>query len=161
MKKYLRIVLSLLMVIAIGVNCAGVDAKSKGYQFKYKKVSVSMNGDAKKLISKSGKPNAKKVSASCAFDGNDYVYKYSSYILYTYSKKAGGKEYVNGITFLSDKIKTKEGIKIGDSLDAVIDKYGKAEELFGIYTYVKGESKLQFEIADDVVKNIRYLAIND
>ena len=52
----------------------------------------------------------------------DRVYQYEDFILYTYSNSNKGKEYVNGITFLTDKVKTKEGIKIGSTLKQVQKK---------------------------------------
>ena len=50
-------------------------AKSYGYKFTYKKVTVYMGGPAKKLIKKAGKPKSKKAAKSCAYDGKDRTYK--------------------------------------------------------------------------------------
>ena len=77
--------------------------------------------------------------------------------MYTYSNTDNGKEYVSGITFLNGKVKTKEGIKIGSTLKQVQKKYGKKKAKFGIYTYKKGDCKLQIEVTDDKVTNIRYI----
>lgn len=144
-------------ILVVGSIYVPVYAKSKSYQFTYKKVTVSMNGSAAKLIKKAGTPVKKNESKSCAYDGKDRVYQYKDFILYTYSNKDNGPEYVSGITFLTSDVKTKEGIKIGSSLKAVKKKYGKAKETYGIYTYKKGNSKIQIEVTDDVVTNIRYI----
>lgn len=53
-------VVCLTAVVAIGGVSAPASAKSKGYVFKYKGVSVTMNGAAKKLIKKAGKPSKKQ-----------------------------------------------------------------------------------------------------
>lgn len=145
------------LVLAFGTICAPIQAKSKGYVFKYKKVSVSMHGKAKKIIKKAGKPSATKVKKSCAYKGKDRTYKYKDFILYTYSHTDDGEEFVNGITFLTSTVSTPQGIKIGSTLDDVIKKYGKAKDKFGVYTYKKGKTKLQIEVTDDVVSNIRYI----
>ena len=157
-KTTVKVIFALLAFVVVVVSMpASVQAKSKGYKFTYKKVSVYMGGPAKKLIKKAGKPVSKKASKSCAYDGMDRVYQYEDFILYTYSNSNKGKEYVNGITFLTDKVKTKEGIQIGSSLEKVEKKYKNGTEEYGIYTYEKGDSCLQIEITDDVVTNIRYI----
>lgn len=156
--KVVRILAFLMaMVLLAGNTITPVSAKSKGYKFTYKKVSVYMGGSAKKLIKKAGKPVSKKAKKSCAYKGKDRTYKYKNFILYTYSNSDNGTEYVSGITFLNEKVKTKEGIKIGSTLKQVQKKYGKKKAKFGIYTYKKGDCKLQIEVTDDKVTNIRYI----
>lgn len=147
----------LTAVLLVGSVSETSMAAPKGYQFKYKGVTVSMHGKAKKLIKKAGKPVAKKVTKSCAYNGKDRTYKYKNFILYTYSKTNKGAEYVNGITFLNSKVATKEGIRIGSTYKAVTKKYGKVKGKFGIYTYKKGKSKLQIEVTNNKVTNIRYI----
>ena len=145
------------LILILGNIYVPVSAKSKNYKFTYKKVTVSMNGSAQKLIKKAGKPIKKTEAKSCAYDGKDRVYQYKDFILYTYSKKDNGPEYINGITFLTSNVKTKEGVKIGSSLKTVKKKYGKAKDNYGLYTYKKGNSKIQIEVKDNVVTNIRYI----
>ena len=151
---------AICMALIIGVSgaSASVQAAPKGYLFTYHKVTVSMHMAAKKFISKAGKPLRTKVSKSCAYDGKDRTYTYKDFILYTYSNTNTGPEYVNGITFLTGKVKTKEGIKMGSTLSAVKKKYGTAKNHFGIYTYQKGKCKLQVEITNNKVTNLRYVA---
>lgn len=151
------VVMSLLMALVLSGQTAPAKAKPKGYAFSYKGATVYMGGAAKNLIKKAGKPKSKKVKKSCAYKGKDRTYKYKDFILYTYSNSDKGAEYVNGITFLTSKVSTKEGIRIGSSYKNVKKKYGKAKDNFGIYTYKKGTSKLQIEVTDDVVSNIRYI----
>lgn len=145
------------LALVISSMPALAKAKSKGYKFTYKKATVYMNGPAKALIKKAGKPKSKKVKKSCAYNGKDRTYKYKDFILYTYSNSDQGAEYVNGITFLTSKVSTKEGIHIGSSYSSVKKKYGNAKNRLGIYTYKKGTCKLQIEVTDNVVTNIRYI----
>ncbi len=155
LKKVL--VLVLVLCLAAGVAAPSAEAKSKGYLFQYKGVTVGMHDKAKKLLKKAGKPLATKVTKSCAYKGKDRTYKYKDFIVYTYSHTDKGTEYINGITFLSDKVSTKEKIKIGSTMAQVTKKYKKGKENFGIYTYKKSKSKLQIEITDDKVTNVRYI----
>ena len=150
-----------IMVLAIILNIgflyrSNVQAAPKGYVFAYKGASVQMGGKANKLLKKAGEPEKKKVSKSCAYDGKDRIYQYKDFILSTYSEKDDGPEYVNGITFRTDDVSTKEGIRIGDSLEDVEKAYGKTEEDLGVYNYVKGSCRLQFMVSDGKVVNIRY-----
>lgn len=148
----------MVMVLLMGMVTPPVaDAKSAGFQFAYKKVTVSVNGKAAKLIKKAGKPIKTTVKKSCAYKGKDRTYKYESFILYTYSHTDNGTEYVNCITFLDDSVSTKEGIHIGSTLSELKKAYGNAKDKFGIYTYKKGKTCIQFEVVDDVVANVRYV----
>lgn len=153
-KKVTAICLAAVLLAGSGVQPAEAAA---GYQFKYKGVTVTMHSAAKKFLKKAGKVQKKKVKKSCAYKGKDRTYQYKDFIFYTYSKSAKGAEYVMGITFRTNKVSTKEGVKIGSPESLVTKKYGNAKAKFGIYTYTRGKSKLQFEIANKKVKNIRYV----
>lgn len=150
------------LVLAVGILSVKVSpvtarAAAKEFKFTYKKATVQIGGAAKKLIKKAGKPIKKTAKKSCAYKGKDRTYKYKDFILYTYSNSDNGPEYVNGITFLTSKVSTKEGIRIGSAYSSVKSKYGKGKDVFGIYVFKKGKSKLQIEVADDKVKNLRYI----
>lgn len=156
-KQLFTCMLALVLTIGtVATSARAVSAAAKGYTFTYKKVTVQMGGKAKSLIKKAGTPEKKKAEKSCAYEGKDRTYQYKDFILYTYSNSDNGTEYVNGITFRTDKVKTKEGIKIGSTQKAVEEAYGKVEEEFGVYNYVKGNCRLQIMIDDGKVSNIRY-----
>lgn len=157
-KKWFRgLAVVITMALVIGMLPASAQAKAKGYKFTYKKVTVTMGDAAKKLIKKAGKPKSTKAKKSCAYKGKDRTYKYKDFILYTYSNTDNGPEYINGITFLTSKVSTKEGIHIGSTWDEVEQEYGAGKDNFGVHTYKKGKCKLQIEITDDEVTNLRYI----
>jgi hypothetical protein len=145
--------------MVLGVFSPAVEAASKGYQFKANGATISMNGKAANFIKKAGEPQKKKTKKSCAYNGKDRTYQYEDFILYTYSKTNKGAEYVNGVTFRTDKVETKEGIKIGSTEDEMLEAYGDATPKYGVYTYKKGKSKLQFTVDEGTVTKIRYLAL--
>lgn len=146
------------VVLTATMMGSSVLAASKGYVFKQNGVSVTMNGEAGKFIQKAGTPNKTRVTKSCAYEGKDRAYAYDDFILYTYSHSDNGTEYVGGITFLTDKVKTKEGIGIGSSYKDVEKKYGKGKNNYGIYIFSKGKSEIQIEMKDNKVNNLRYVA---
>ena len=153
-------ILGFVIALAVLVSAAAVPAQAapKGYIFKYKKVSAAMHGKAAALMKKAGTPVSQKRSKSCAYDGLDSTYVYKDFILTTYSHSVKGEQYINSITLRTDKVATREGIKIGSSYNAVVKKYGKAKDNLGVYTYAKGNSKLQIEVTDDEVTKIIYVA---
>lgn len=155
-KKLLGI--TVILAVLVSASAVPVQAAPKGYIFKYKKVSASMHGKAAVLMKKAGQPVSQKRSKSCAYDGLDSTYVYKDFILTTYSHSVKGEQYINSITLRTDKVATKEGIKIGSPYNAVVKKYGKAKDNLGVYTYTKGKSKLQIEVTEDEVTKITYVA---
>lgn len=155
-KKLLGI--TIILAVLVSASAVPVQAAPKGYIFKYKKVSASMHGKATALMKKAGQPVSQKRSKSCAYDGLDSTYVYKDFILTTYSHSVKGEQYINSITLRTDKVATKEGIKIGSPYNAVVKKYGKAKDNLGVYTYTKGKSKLQIEVTEDEVTKITYVA---
>lgn len=155
-KKLLGI--TVILAVLVSASAVPVQAAPKGYIFKYKKVSASMHGKAAALMKKAGQPVSQNRSKSCAYDGLDSTYVYKDFILTTYSHSVKGEQYINSITLRTDKVATKEGIKIGSPYNAVVKKYGKAKDNLGVYTYTKGKSKLQIEVTEDEVTKITYVA---
>lgn len=156
-KRIACVGMAAVLTAGILLGSTGVQAKKKGYAFSYKKATVHMGDPAKMFLKKAGKPKKKSSAKSCAYKGKDRTYKYKDFEIYTYSNSNNGPEYVNGIALRTSKVSTKEGIRIGSSWADVKKKYGKGKDNFGIYTYKKGNSKLQIEITDDEVTNIEYI----
>jgi hypothetical protein len=128
-----------------------------GYMFASKDVTIPMNVDAAPIIEKLGDPIEKLEAPSCAFQGMDKIYNYGSFELDTYPND--GADYVSSVDFKDDTVSTPEGICIGSTLADVEAAYGKDyTEESGLYTYIKGDSKLTFIIKDDAVEAITYLA---
>lgn len=160
MKIVRKRVICFLMVLAMMASAMQVPAKAapKGYLFKYKGVLASMHGKADALMKKAGKPLSQKRSKSCAYNGLDSTYVYKDFTLTTYSNSVKGAQYINSITLRTNKVATKEGIKISSSYNTVVKKYGKAKDNFGVYFYTKGKSRLQIEVTDKKVSGIMYVA---
>lgn len=127
----------------------------QGYLFEVNGVSIGIYEEAKPVLEALGEADSYFETPSCAFVGMDRQYTYGSYMLTTYEED--GQEYIYDIYFLDDKISTPEGIRIGSTLEEVIAAYGEDyTEDFGMYTYRKERSKLQFLVVDEVVTSVDY-----
>ena len=127
----------------------------QGYLFEVNGVSIGIYEEAKPVLEALGEADSYFETPSCAFVGMDRQYTYGSYMLTTYEED--GQEYIYDIYFLDDKISTPEGIRIGSTLEEEIAAYGEDyTEDFGMYTYRKERSKLQFLVVDEVVTSVDY-----
>lgn len=157
-RKRTTVILMVVMAAVLFVPASFIKAASKGYEFKYDGVTVSIHGEAAKLIKKMGRPDKKTKTASCAYKGEDIKYVYEDFTLVTYTNKKGGTEYVQSIKFTSKDVKTKEGLKIGSSKSTMLKKYGRKKDNFGVYTYKKGKMGISFTVEDDKITEIEYVA---
>ena len=166
MKKEMRKVSARMMAFLLVLcMCAPLvfatkSEAAKGYYFSYGGVSVTMGSKAKKFIKAAGKKQSYKKKKSCAFKGYDRTRQYADFILSTYSNSKKGAEYVNGITFRTSSVKTKEGIGIGSSESDVISAYGSKDPVSiggrKFFTYVKGKTKLIIVTENSKVTMLRY-----
>lgn len=125
------------------------------YVFTYNGMEISVNDDIESVVDKLGEPVAYYEAASCAFDGLDKFYTYSSFQLDTYPQD--GKDMVASIYFKDDLVKTTEGISLYMSKDDMTDAYGEATTVNNNeYTYEKGNGYLYFIIENDEIVSIEY-----
>lgn len=89
---------------------------------------------------------------SCAYKGNDKVYDYTGFSLFTYSD--GIDDFILSIEF-TDTTQTKKGLKIGSTKAEVIKAYGEDYEtkLLNI-VYTDGQTNLTFLVINDKVEGI-------
>ena len=85
----------------------------------------------------------------------DKIYTFDNYEVHTYPENNTDK--VLSVYFLNDQISTTEGVKIGDSMDKMVETYGDGyEQLDTQYTYTKGLTQLKFIVENDVITSIEY-----
>lgn len=94
---------------------------------------------------------------SCAFDGMDTCYTYSG--LEVIVSPINGQDKVYSVYFIDDSVETNEGIKISDSKQAMIEKYGEQYSILtgNKYTYTKGNVELSFMVENDTIISIEYI----
>lgn len=128
-----------------------------GYSFEDSGVNVYMNTDVVSVIDTLGEALHYFEEESCAFKGLDKTYAYPGFEITTYP--LDGKDYISTVYLTDDTVSTPEGVYIGSTVDDMIEAYGNDyTETSGSYTYIKGDSKLQFIVADDEILSITYLA---
>jgi len=120
-------------------------------------VTINLNDNINIVLDSLGEPAGIMVMPSCAFDGDDRVYRFHPGTdLYTYPE--GDNDFIHTIAFFDDTIKTVEGgIRLRSPLQAVLDAYGDDYELeTDMYRYTRGDTLLEFLITDGVVTGIQY-----
>lgn len=134
-----------------------IDAKDsyKGYAFIYKDTVIEINAEAALILERLGEANSYFEAASCAFNGLDKMYTYSSFEMDTYPME--DKDYVSMILFKDDSIATTEGVSIGDPAEKITEIYGEnPEKENGMVVYKKDGMKLCFILEDGSVSSIEY-----
>ena len=128
------------------------------YTFVYKGTNIDMKAEAAPICEALGDAKSYTEETSCAFDGLDKNYTFSSFIMTTYPD--GDKDRVNSITLLDDTVSTTDGISIGDSKEKVEEVYG-ADAFNGVNAYImtEGDAQLTIIIDSDKVSSIQYTAV--
>ena len=142
MKKVLAITLVLMMIFAL-VGCSGSgDVSSSETPSSPSSSNVSsenVNTDSGKItlgtaelkvgmvitediINKVGTPDDIMSAPSCFFDGEDTIYIYEDFSLYTY--RDGDKDYLYIIELSTDKNATQFGGKVGMNIADIEELYG-------------------------------------
>ncbi len=131
------------------------DNKEASFVFVYDGMELSVNEEIESVIAKLGEPISYYEAASCAFEGLDKIYTYSSFQLDTYPQN--GKDMLASIYFKDDLVKTKEGISLYMTMDDMVKTYGKATIVNdNVYIYEKGNGCLKFIIKDGEIISIEY-----
>ena len=131
-------------------------AVSKGYVFEAGAVTVGVDADMAPVLQALGDPASYFEAASCAFEGLDKIYTYSSFEIDTYPQQ--DRDLVSAIILKDDSVTTAEGICIGDSLEKLQETYGDGVQENGMLVYEKDGMKLCFILQDDNIISIEYRA---
>ena len=127
----------------------------KGYAYTHDGVAIVIDAQADVVIEQLGEALSYFEAPSCAFEGIDKIYTYSSFEVETYPLE--GVDYISLVTLKDDSVATTEGVSIGDSVDKVKEVYGADfTEESGMIVYLKDDMKLCFIIQDDEVVSVEY-----
>lgn len=129
-------------------------AAAKGYVFVAGGVTVEVDADMAPILQALGEPSSYFEAASCAFEGLDKIYTYSSFEIDTYPAK--DRDLVSAVVLKDDSVTTAEGICIGDSLEKLQETYGDGIQESGMVVYEKDGMKLCFILQDDSIISIEY-----
>jgi len=124
--------------------------------FKFGEVVITLDENISYVLDMLGEPMGVMVLPSCAFDGDDRIYRFPGVDLYTYP--SSDSDFIHTIAFFDDTVRTAEGgIRLGSRLQAVLDAYGDDyTEESGMYTFSRGDTLLEFLIEADSVIGITY-----
>ena len=127
------------------------------YYFRAGGIEIAPGERAEDVLGLLGEHRSMQSSPSCAFEGEERVYRYSGYDIYT--SYENGKEIIERVVITSDAVTTERGVRVGDSLHNVVEVYGRDYDKKGENIEYDGERcHLQFFFRDGVVTSIRYLA---
>lgn len=95
---------------------------------------------------------------SCALSGKDIIYSFSGFNLTVNKENEESPCRLVSILLTDDSVTTKEGLYIGMSESDMEKIYGEPDEdnLYGSYTYKKGDMELNILTEDGTVSSIEY-----
>ncbi len=128
------------------------------FVFTYNSTEIRLHADMAPILAALGQPISYTESASCAFDGKDKTYNYSSFCLTTYPQ--GEKDLVFSFWFVDDSVTTSEGLYIG-APQAMAETACGADSYNGINAYVKklGDTRMTVIITDGLISSIQYTVL--
>ena len=129
--------------------------EEKGYVFCYNDTVIEIDAASASVIEQLGEANSYFEAPSCAFEGIDKMYTYNGFEVDTYPLEDG--DHISAVIFKDDTVATAEGVGIGDSVDKVIEIYGKdAVDESGMMVYDKDGMQLCFIVEEERVISVEY-----
>lgn len=126
------------------------------YVFEYKGVKISPDMNTNEFLAALGDPLHYYEVKSCAFEGMDKIYTYTSFEISTYPN--GANDLVSSIYFKDDTVTTQEGAYLGMAKSDVLALYGSNyTESAGAYVYSKGGMELHFIFDGETLASIEYV----
>lgn len=117
--------------------------------------TIRMDQNIQEVLDTMGEPLGVFEAPSCAFDGIDRIFSFPGLQIHTYPLDES--DFIHTISIRDDSIMTQNGIYLGNSLDNVLAAYGdNYQQEFGMFTFTKGVTTLQFLIEYDMVVAITY-----
>ena len=149
--------LIMLTVCALALGSCVMREVSDNYYFHANGVDIVPGIRAEDVLGYLGEHRSMQSSPSCAFEGEERIYHYSDFDVYT--EWENGKEIIERVIITGDGVATERGIRLGDSLHDVVKLYGRDYEKKGENIEYEGERcRLQFFFSEGKVTSIRYLA---
>ncbi len=155
MKRFFCLIMLTVCALALG-SCV-MKETSDDYYFHANGVDIVPGIHAEDALGCLGEHRSMQSSPSCAFDGEERIYRYSGFDIYT--SWENGEEIIERVTVTEDSVATERGIRVGDSFHDVVKLYGRDYEKKGENIEYDGERcRLQFFFSEGKVTSIRYLA---
>ncbi|MCL2287143.1 MAG: hypothetical protein FWC32_12375 [Firmicutes bacterium] len=131
---------------------------SEEFDFFFRETVISLNQNMAEVLDVLGEPIGIRQTPSCAFEGYDRIFGFGAINIHTYP--IGDDDFIQVINFRDDSVTTRNGIRLGDSWNKVVDTYGSDyEQDFNIRTFTRGRTMLSFFVENDIVVEITYSLI--
>ncbi len=135
--------------------------------FTYKDITFGVLDEADPVREALGEEDDLFVSASCAYQGDDYIYYYDGIELTT--NEIDGVFYITGIVLADDMVETPQGLTIGMDIaealarmDEIEDEELTFEENRGVYSFQHGPALLMIQADEDgEITAIQYMAVTE
>ena len=162
-------VIALIIIIIVALIIGGIIFTQKGsnneeqiqnveegYVLEYQGKEIKMGTDFKQA--ELPKANGTYEADSCAIEGTEITYTYENFEVATNSN--GNSEQIVSAYLIDGELATKEGVRIGDTLDKMLQTYGENYTQSDIsYIYTKGNTELIFIVNNDSITSIEYRLI--
>lgn len=97
---------------------------------------------------------------SCALEGTDNVYSYTTFEVTAFDE--GNGEYVYSIYFLDPNLTTNEGLALGDDFAKAAELYGDSyEEVDGEYVYTRANTQLRLIVENNAIVSIEFRMVTN
>ena len=148
-------------------KAADVEEEEKPYGplfFTYNELSFGILDESDPILEALGEEDDLFISASCAYQGDDYIYYYDGLELTT--NEIDGVFYITGIVVADDTIKTPQGLMIGMNMEEALalmeeieDEELTVEENRGVYSFQYGPALLLVKSdANGEITAIQYMS---
>ena len=135
--------------------------------FIYRDIEFGILDEAEPVMEELGEADDLFISASCAYQGDDYIYYYDGIELTT--NEIDGVLRVTGIVLADDMIETPQGLKIGMDIEealklmkAIEDEELTVEENRGVYSFRYGPALLMVKAdGNGEIAAIQYTAASE
>lgn len=135
--------------------------------FVYRDLEFGLLDEAEPVMEELGEADDLFVSASCAYQGDDYIYYYDGIELT--ANEIDGVFRITGIVLADDMIQTPQGLTIGMDIEealklmeAVEDEELTVEENRGVYSFQHGPALLMVKAdANGEITAIQYTAVSE
>jgi len=117
--------------------------------------TITLDQNIQEVITALGTPLGIFEAPSCAFDGIDRIFSFPGLQIHTYPHN--DTDLIHTISIRDDSILTQNGIYLGNTWAQVLAQYGNDyQHEFGMFTFTKGATTLQFFVENDMVTAITY-----
>ena len=151
--KRMTLVLTIVLVLLCACAPAPTD-EARPLSLSYRGVELTVGMAADEAIARLGDDYTVTEAESCAGQGVDRMYTYSSVRLYVFAP-VEGEAVISSVSYTDDGVATADGLRIGSQKQDVIAALGEADEASDVRLIYRGKgSVLTFGLRDGVVVSI-------